>query len=152
MLDKSISEKRLVKRLTDYWSRIKGDAHLPLIMKFNHHALEDVWPFCFQLSVQADDTHQTATYKYDYVGEEIVNAYGRDMTGERVNSSIHGIPGGSIINKIDEMVTLRDVIIEQGKFINDKDKVVKYRTCLLPFSSGHDEVTHVIAGLSWRAF
>ena len=42
-------------------------------------------------------------------------------------------------------------LVDIGQFISENNKVVKFRSCLLPF--GKDGVvTHVLAGLSWREF
>jgi hypothetical protein len=62
------------------------------------------------------------------------------------------VPGGKVLNYIDKVMLDPKPTIEDGQFINEKNQVVKFRSCLLPFGSDRDNITHIIAGLSWRAF
>lgn len=150
MLEKSISEQRMVKRMTEYWDRIRGEEHYPQLEKFNTASIPDVWDFCFQVKVKSEDDN--LEYKYEYVGQQIIKAFGKDLTGQKVNAKIHMVPGGNVINKMDECVQRCEPVIEQGKFINEKDKIIKYRSCILPFGNHHDGITHLIVGMSWKAY
>ncbi len=151
MQDKMISEQRLTQRLTTYWERLRKEAHLPEITKFNSNAVAEIWDFCFRVSV---DIHEKGkrSYVYEYMGREIVQAFGKDLTGQQVTGISQNVPGVSILGKIDMCVDQKQPIFEDGKFINEKNKVVKYRSCMIPFTTKKEEVSHVVVGLSWRAF
>lgn len=150
MLDKMVPEQRLTTRLSNYWERLRDGASLPNIERFRSGDIPDMWEFCFQVSVDQHDASRKQ-YLYGYMGRQIIQAFGQDLTGKRVNSMVQNVPGANILKKIDSCVDGRQILTEDGKFINDKSKVVKYRSCMLPF--GNDAgVTHVVVGLSWRAF
>ena len=85
------------------------------------------------------------------MGREVVQAFGKDLTGQQVTQVSQNIPGVSILQKIDTCVDQKQPVFEDGKFINEKNKVVKYRSCMVPFAT-KKEVSHVVVGLSWRAF
>jgi hypothetical protein len=56
-----------------------------------------------------------------------------------------------VVRKASEVLANPVPLVDMGQFINAGNKVVKYRSCLLPFGTGN-KVTHIIAGLSWREF
>ena len=91
-------------------------------------------------------------YRYDYMGPLLVDAYGRDMTGQQVQSRQKDFPGGRILEKMDALVLQPTPVQDEGQFVNDKHKIVKYRSCLLPLGSHQGDVTHIVAGISWKAF
>jgi len=142
-------EKRLTSRLTEIWTRLKGDHDLPDIVMFNSGSIDDIWHYCLRLSVQKSSA-DTKTYQYDYMGQQIVEAYGKDLTGQTLSANIKNFPGAKILQRIDEIIKDPKIITDDGQFINTQSKVIKYRAILLPF--GKTEVTHVIAGISWKAF
>lgn len=150
MLEKYIPERRLIKRMTNYWEALKDDDILPLIQKFNSSAIADIWGNCFHLSISEDTSKRK--YKYEHVGPEVVKAYGKNPEGQYLSTEIYSVPGASILRKIDESVNSCTPLTEQGQFINHKSQVVKYRSCIIPFGKGDRVVTDVIIGLSWRVF
>jgi hypothetical protein len=94
----------------------------------------------------------TTTYTYEYVGASVKEAVGSDMTGKMFTSQFRGFPGARVVQKIDEVVKARQIIVDEGQFVNEQSKLVKYRSCLLPFGTREGVVTHVVLGLSWRAY
>ncbi len=150
MREKFVPEKRLIDRMTGYWERLKGDNELPPFQKFNNSAIADIWSHCFVVDV--DERGGVKNYVYEYVGESIVNAYGKNPAGDRMSSKMHDVPGGTIVTKIDNCVDGKQIVVEQGQFINQKSKIVKYRSCMLPFGKANGTVTHIVTGLSWREF
>jgi hypothetical protein len=149
--EKIITPKRLVDRLTDYWRRLKKDDILPQIQKINSGALDDVWDNCFILEIEGRDDRRM--YLYKYMGSEIKKAYGVDMTGQHVSPAVKMVPGSKVLNYIEECVSDLVPHEEHGTFINTENKTVKFRSCILPFSSRtNNKVTHLLVGLSWRAF
>jgi PAS domain len=147
----TISEKRLVNRLTEYWERLRKDNPLPLMQTFKKDAITDVIENCLILKREKQGEDKI-TYVYEFVGKGIIAAVGKDVTGERILGHVHAIPGGAIIKQVEQCVASLQPISDEGKFINDKSKVVKYRSCLLPFGATDSTVTHLLVGLSWRAF
>lgn len=143
-------ERRLPMRLMTYWKRLHTERGLPEIRKFNPHAIEDVWPHCIKLLIT--EVNEKRTYKYEFMGKHIIEAFGKDMTGLQVSPNIRNVPGTGIIKRLDAAIPLREPVMEQGQFINDKDKLIKYRSCILPFGSNKYDITHVVLGLSWREF
>lgn len=147
-----MQEKRLVDRLQVYWTRIKEpDQIVPKYQRFNADAVHDLWPKCIVLEVVTHHNSPTALYTYDYMGKDIVNAYGNDLTGQYVNVHMHNFPGWQILKSVDSLLHEPKVIITEGSFVNDAHRVIRYRACLLPFGK-EQRLTHVVVGLSWKEF
>lgn len=146
-----MQEKRLTTRLTKYWERLKKDGPLPLYAWWNPSSIDDIWPNC--VTIIAETAPSGKRYRYQYVGNKIENAWGADISGKPIsNGGHHMFKGADIINKLNHVSDIHEPIIDAGKFISEQNKVVKYRSCLLPFGSDGEGVTHVVIGLSWKDF
>lgn len=146
-------DKRLTDRLTSYWSNIRKEKPYPEIQHFNPSAVEDVWAYCFRLKVEpAAANVTTRTYRYEYMGAKIIEAYGKNLSGQSVSSAVRMLPGSDILKKVDMVLANSTPLYEGGQFVNDKNKIVKYRSCMLPFGNETAGVTHIVVGLSWKSF
>lgn len=144
-------DKRLTSRLISYWERTRGDLDMPDISKFSKDSLDDVKDYCMVISRQPGGMQGKPMYRFDFIGKLINEVYGKDMTGEYVHSDLKNIPGATILKKADTFTKPVVAITDAGQFINDKHKIVKYRSCMVPFGR-NGEITHIVAGLSWKVF
>ena len=119
----------------------------PDIMQFNTNAIEDVWGYCLRLGLET----QKDTYRYEYMGDHLIGIYGSDLTGRVLDHPSATFPGVSLHRKIADAV--EGIPVEdEGHFLKGNGGMVKYRACLLPFGNPQQGVTHVVIGLSCRAF
>jgi len=155
MLERHISEKRLVDSLTLYWERLRDNVEgtLPPVQQVNSAALGDLWDHCCQLSIHSESNR--SLFKYDYIGSEVKKAYGADLTGQFANLGVRVVPGDAILGDIRNCIDNKEPVSKSGNFINDKSRMIKYRSCIIPFGNSalpEKGVSYVIMGLSWRAF
>lgn len=144
-------ENRLSERLTSYWNNIRKDLLMPDFSHFNSSAIDDIWQQCVLFTVQPALTGQTPNVSFYQMGDLARKAYGQDMTGKTFNPNHKHFQGAAIVRRVDDLIASPSPLNDAGQFINERSKLVKYRSCLLPF--GRDgKVTHIIAGLSWREF
>lgn len=145
-------EKRLTTRLISYWEQIKADAPYPSIQQLNPSALDDIWDNCLALAAQPA-VNNKRPYTYVHCGQTISQAIGKDLRGQTMTTNMKFFPGAKIIKRIDEVMgqNAGTPLLDDGQFVNDQNKVVKYRACLLAFGA-NGVVTHVLIGVSWRAF
>ncbi|MAR56134.1 MAG: hypothetical protein CMM93_03030, partial [Rickettsiales bacterium] len=85
------------------------------------------------------------------VGDQVRKMYQEDVVGKVLTPHHTSFKGANIIKRIDEVVAEPKPVFDDGQFINKNNKLVKYRSCLLPFGKSN-EVSHVVVGLSWREF
>lgn len=145
-------EKRLTTRLITYWERTKGSADFPAYQQINPSAIDDIWQNCLALHVQPKSGGMQH-YVYAHCGETVTKALGKNMRGQMLASNMRLFPGARIIKRIDEVVTRTAAtpLLDDGQFVNDNGKVIKYRACLLACGA-NGIVSHVIIGVSWREF
>ena len=146
-----MQEKRLIKRLTEHWSQLKGEALYPQFEKLNPAVLSDVWDQCIMLEVDKGSKKPAALYTYHYMGKDIIQVYGSDLTGQHVNTHMHNFPGWQVLKSVDDVIVKPQIQVSLGSFMNDLDQLVKYRACIMPFGA-NDVVTHALIGLSWKTF
>lgn len=144
-----MEEHRLTRRLTSYWNLIKKDRGFPDIIQLNTAAIEDVWPYCFQVGV---DPSTGTAFKYEYMGEPIAKLYGDDLTGRTIEKNARDFPGAVIHNKLPEVAQSQKPMNDEGHFVSVTGKLIKYRACILPFGTEAEGITHIVVGLSCRVF
>jgi len=150
MSDKIVSEQRLVNRMIADWERMRGDNPIPDAEKYKNSAVPDLRDSYFIVSITSMDKRNI--YKYEYVGSEIKKAYGRELKGEVASSAVRNVPGSQILQKIDKCIETLMPLTEEGQFVNNNNKIVRYRSCVLPLGRSDSVVTHAVVGLSWKAF
>lgn len=149
--DAMLLEQRLSFRMTKYWNNLKGDKEIPAIELFNNALIQDIWPNCIQIAVFK--SNDTLSYSYEYIGDEIGPILGKIRLGDRMTSKMTYLPTVKILSSLDTAVSKPETVIEDGQFVNPViSKVVKYRSCLLPFGKNRDHITHFIVGFSWRTY
>ncbi len=144
-------EQRLTTRLIAYWERIKQEGSpVPNIESFNPQMIDDLWSRCFQVSVTQSD--QKNHYTYDYVGSSITEIFGTNLVGNRVTSKMHFMPARKMIEQMDSAMIAPETKLLDGQFVDENNKLIKYRSCLLPFGHDKQSITHFIIGISWNSF
>ncbi len=144
-------QKRLTDRLTSYWDLLRKDQPIPEFSKFNNASIADVWDHCMLFSVNPVSEGK-ASYTFYRMGDKVKALYGGDLSGSTLNPKQSMFKGAAVIKRIDQILEKPEPMSDQGQFINDNSKVIKYRSCLLPFGGNDGNVTHIIVGLSWREF
>lgn len=143
-------EHRLTDRLTSYWTLIKRDLPMPDFAQFNISALSDIWQQCILFTVNPSAPGQSTSVNFYMLGEKTKALYG-DMAGRSMHAGVKHYQNASIVRRMDDMIAAPQIMYDEGQFVNDRGKIVKYRSCLLPFGR-EGKVTHILAGLSWREF
>lgn len=144
------SDHRLSDRLNNYWNLVRRGAVMPEFQQFNMSAISDIWGQCILFTVQPAAGGRSAVNFY-MVGDQTKQLYGGNIVGQAVVPGMKHMQGAAIVRRVDEIIAHPKALFDQGQFVNETGKVVKFRSCLLPF--GKDgRVTHILAGLSWREF
>ena len=146
-----MNEYRLTDRLSTYWNTLRKEEPMPAFTQLNTSAIADIWQQCVLLSAQPAAAGTVPALNFQMVGDKLGSIYDRNMVGRVFMPGQKTFPGAAIMNKTSMLFTNPEPLIDNGQFVNAAGKVVKYRSCLLPFGR-QGVVTHVVAGLSWREF
>lgn len=142
------ASKRGHEQLVTYWHRIKGLSLYPTESQVDPSQLKDLWDSMFLLEV--DQTDRTS-FRYQYIGPSIVEAYGMDPTGK-----VHDTSSAPIIRSMLELeakvAITGKVGMDESWFLNNKSQKILYRCSLVPLCVPTDRANvHFILGfMSWR--
>lgn len=146
-----MNEHRLADRLITYWNNTRKEAKIPDFAHFNPSSIADIWQQCVLFTVSPEVENKPYVLNFYQVGDQLKGVYGKDMVGRSFNTSQRHFQGAAIVRRMEELISKPAPITDLGQFINEQSRVVKYRSCMLPF--GRDgRVTHVLIGLSWREY
>lgn len=145
------AEQRLGERLLSYWNVLRKDQKMPDFSHFNPSAIDDIWQQCVLFTVSPAVNNKSSALNFYQIGDKLGNIYGANMVGRTFNAGQKHFQGAAIVRRMEQMLENPEPMNDQGQFINEKSKIVKYRSCLLPFGR-NGRVTHIITGLSWREF
>ena len=143
-------DHRVTDRLITYWENLRHGGTMPEFEHLNASAMGDLWQHCVLFTVGPAAPGQKPTISFYRVGDQLRSIYGPDMLGKAFSSQSRHFQGAAIVRKIDAVLTNPAPLVDNGQFVSEANKIVKYRSCLLPF--GKDTVTHVVAGLSWKEY
>lgn len=146
-----VHEKRLVNRLQAYWESLREGEHLPAFSKFNQNYVADMWESCLLFYVSHNGEQKL--YHCESVGKQLTLGFGHDLKDIYISSRNKMVlPGANLMQYMDKAITDKSFVMSSGQFINYRNKVVKYRDCILPFIDHSENITHLIIGISWREF
>lgn len=145
-------EHRLTERLLSYWNIIKKEDDVPDFSRFNPSAVTDMWQDCLLLDVQPKAPGATVQCTFHSIGEHLRGIYGTEMLGKTVTAAQRHFPGAVILRQMQSVVDSAVPLLDEGQFMNQNSKKVKFRSCLLPFKGKDNRITHLVIGLSWREF
>jgi hypothetical protein len=146
-----MNEHRLPDRLINYWNTIRKDAAIPDFGHFNPSSVADVWQYCVLFTVDPAVENKPFTISFSRVGDKVRDVYGKDMAGKTFNTNQRHFQGAAIVRRMEATIESPAVLTDTGQFINERSKVVKFRSCLLPFGR-EGNITHVVVGITWREY
>lgn len=141
-------EKRLTVRMSELWESVAKGEPPPEYVRFNPSSIQDIWPQCFALKFEPG----ASGGRIEYIGKQIVSLFAGLKEGSHLSPQMKIFPAAQLIRRFPEVVTDHAILTDEGQFVNNNNKVVKYRSCLLPFGSKEGGITHVVMGISWREF
>lgn len=142
-------EHRSHTQLRKYWDSLRKNRPFPRESDIDPDAIADIWPSCFLVSIDAV-TRRLGVYRYSYLGEKIIEAYGDNGSDSDVASYMMSATDIPMIEKFDEVRDTKKPVIDEAEFINKRHLKVKYRTCLLPLGHTENEVSHIIGCMRWK--
>ncbi|MCI5050430.1 MAG: PAS domain-containing protein [Rickettsiales bacterium] len=143
--------KRINEFLMEYWVQKKGDRAFPLESEMDPSEMDDIWDSCFLVRIE---DIEGAKYKYSYLGESLVEAYGDDIGNKEICEKLIYPTSMSLIHKFDEVVNTKQPVNEDSEFTNTKGMLIKFRSSMLPLGKDDapDEVAFIIGGMKWKAY
>lgn len=147
MTELSSRPVRINELLQQYWHELRGDRPLPLESEINAQALGEIWPSCYLISVRAHG------FAYDYLGPDLVTAYGDDFTGHEIAETLVYPHPPSLFSTFQNVCKTMQPALDDSEFTNSRGMRVKYRSCVLPLGgNSRTGVAFLLGGMKWKAY
>jgi hypothetical protein len=134
-------DKRITNLILDHWNAVKGLKKFPSEKDLDPAFLEQLLDNCFLIKTEGIFDGK---YNYKFLGKNIMNAYGSDLTRSMDDTSENPL---SQRDKIKELLTHKRPIVDEGEFRNINGNLIKYRQCLVPMSSDGINIDSVFGGM-----
>ena len=143
-------ERRISERLLSLWEELRGDKPIPLESDLDIQRLSDYWESCF--IVEISNRGDERDYKYSYLGESIIDAYGDDLTGKEVYNHLIAPYTQMLLLKFETVVGDLATVTDEAEFLNLKSKMIRYRQCLVPLAGGDGRVGFILGTMTWSQY
>lgn len=138
--------KRGHEQLLSYWQRLAGDRKFPRENEIDTDALAPLWTSCFLLNTRES---ANGSYKYEFMGPSLVEAYGVDLTGQQHDHATE--PSiESILKSFGKVVESGVHVVDESEFYNSQKMKVKYRCALVPFGEAPLKVNYILGLMRWK--
>ena len=142
--------RRVNEQLLEYWQELKGSLAFPMEVDVNPDKISDIWDGCFMVRHDPEDTVQP--FRYMYLGQDLVEAYGDDFNDKEVCERLAYPSSAGLNAQFLRVVESQQPINVEAEFTNSKGMVIKYRSCLLPLAKDNRQVVgYIMGGMKWKA-
>jgi hypothetical protein len=144
----TLSERRLVLRLLDYWREARKERHWPAPDDFYPAAIPDLWEFCFVLDLAgpADNAEPV----FSYIGTYHKQMYDLDLAGVALTDADQNTLIGRAASYAGDVVSRSVPVTYGGQFIDSRGYNVLYRSIMLPLSRDNQAITAILGAASCR--
>ncbi len=147
MAQKAQHPQRINERLFSYWESQKQGRAFPSESDINPDDLGDVWEHSFLINVRSPEA-----FKYAYMGQALVDAFGDDVTNDDVCSQLLVPDKPLLVEKLQAVLRNTAPVIDEGEFVNPRGQRICYRICLLPLGKMPDRISYILGGMKWKAY
>ena len=147
MSDSELRPIRINDFLQRYWQDLRGDRPLPFEDEVNPDALKEIWDSCFLINRRGD------AFAYSYLGDQLIEAYGDDLTGREVAEALVYPHPQSLFDTFQRVCREKVPMLEENSFTNARGLHIRYRSCVLPLAArGHEGVAFLLGGMKWKTY
>lgn len=143
-------EQRLTIRLVTMWDKLAELNPPPLFAQLNKGSISDIWPQCAvirleQVGVDANDP----LLAFDYIGDKSRSLLMNIHEGKMMRFNGLNRETKKFLEDVPNVIHTVNTIITSGTLAGIRNKLIKYRICLLPFTNTTGDVSHIMVGFSW---
>lgn len=143
--------RRITERLTSYWEEVRAGRPCPAEADIDPNELEDVWDACFLVQIK-EKANKKHTFFYNYLGSDLLEAYGDDLTGKEIYAELLDYGTDNIAQDFESVATSGQPLVKESEFRNRRGLLIRYRFCVLPLTNAADQIAYLFGGMKWKAF
>lgn len=136
--------------LKEHWEAVRAGRPMPLEADIDPDELQEIWGACFVVEIRNDDTQRK--YRYNYLGQQIVEAFGDDLTGHEVCEEVMSPTEHHMLDYFRKVIETNSPVYFETEFENTHHMLIKCRASLLPLIGTQlDQVGYIIGTMKWKA-
>lgn len=114
------------------------------------NAIAEIWDSCFLVHNVA--SQGASHYRYDFLGETLINAFGSDVTSQEISKDLVGAKSSPLLEVFGKVISSRKPAFEEGEFTNARGVMVKYRCSVFPLGDANKGVDYLLGGMKWKFY
>ncbi len=140
---------RLTEKLRTYWESICSGRPYPEENDIDISVIADIWDSCFL--VKAVNTANGRVFRYDYLGKDLIDAFGGDVTNQEISEKLVNPSHPPLQRSFGKVMDTGKPAEEESEFTNSAHMIIKCRSCMLPLGT-KDGVNYIVGGMKWKSF
>lgn len=142
-------EQRVTSLLLEYWEKLRGKRAYPAEAEISPDDLKHIWNHIFLLRV-SHGSGGNYSFRYEYMGESLIKAYGDNLTGMDVYDALLSTSRDTIIEDVLKTIKNRKPYEQDAEFDNVNRVRIKYRRLLCPLGPDDKSINYIIGAMRWK--
>lgn len=148
-MHESGSEQRVTIRAKKYWQSLKDNLAFPSEMAINNDDIKEIWDNCF--IVKANNETDPKNYKYKYIGKNLIDAYGQDLTDVNVGNIVSKQAERMVLD-FEKVLATKSPVLDEAELKLENGQEIRYRQILLPLGENGVNITAILGGMSYKIY
>lgn len=144
-----MTEQRVTSILLEYWNRLRGSRPYPSESELSPDDLKEIWDHVFLLRVGGGETGGY-NFRYEYMGESLIRAYGDNLTGIDVYDALLSTSRDTIVEDVLKTIKSRAPHQQDAEFDNVNQVRIKYRRLLCPLGTDDGRINYIVGVMRWK--
>ncbi len=143
-------EQRLSVRLVTMWDKLAELNPPPMFAQMNQGTISDIWAQCAVIRLeQGGADHADPTFTFDYIGDKSRSLLTSVQEGRMLRLNGLSREVKKFLEDVPQVIRSVSTTVSSGTLAGIRNKLIKYRICLLPFTNNSGAVSHIMVGFSW---
>ena len=143
---------RLNEILRVYWESILSGRSMPEEKDIEPSALKEIWDACFLVRHVSARNSGAPIYRYDYLGDTLINAFGSDVSNQDLSARLVDSNKPPLFSAFSQVLTKGIPVEEEGEFTNDRGLQIRYRCSVFPLGNASHGIEYFLGGMKWKFY
>ena len=136
---------RLVRRILYHWSEMAAGHGFPSVADIDPWMIGDDWKNCLLIELHTPLTRSRLLN----VGSNLLSDPDRPTQPDTIAECPEDTLAGMLVARVPDVLLARDYVLDEGG-ARLQDRMILYRSILLPLSVNSGDIDHVLAAANYR--
>jgi hypothetical protein len=136
---------RLVRRILYHWTEVAAGRGFPSVVDIDPWMIGDDWKNCLLIELHTPLTRSRLLN----VGNNLLSDPDRPTQPNTIGECPEDTLAGMLVARVPDVLLARDYVLDEGG-ARLQDRMILYRSILLPLSVNSGDIDHVLAAANYR--